>query len=84
LFAAQVCIALGKGKEVKIIEYSPLEVLKEIQTQCGNCQISFPKPDSTDKFVTVKGPKEKAEAAQKRILDIVADLVSDFGQEEKE
>lgn len=52
------------------------EVLKEIQTQCGNCQISFPKPDSTDKFVTVKGPKEKAEAAQKRILDIVADLES--------
>jgi hypothetical protein len=51
------------------------EVLKEIQSQCGNCQISFPKQETNDNQVTIKGPKEKAEAAQKRIMDTVAELV---------
>jgi hypothetical protein len=54
------------------------EVLREIQTQSGNCQISFPKQDTNESMVTIKGHKDNVETAKKRILDIVVELVS-FG-----
>ena len=50
-------------------------MLKEIQSQCGNCQISFPKQETGESMVTLKGHKDSVEAAKKRILDIVEELV---------
>jgi hypothetical protein len=54
------------------------EVLKDIQTQCGNCQISFPKQETGESIVTLKGHKDHVEAAKKQIMDIVAELVPVF------
>jgi hypothetical protein len=53
------------------------EVLREIQAQCGHCQISFPKQETGDKIVSIRGPKSGVEAAKKRILQVVADLVGE-------
>lgn len=52
------------------------EVLKDIQSQCGNVQISFPKQEIGGSAVSVKGHKDHVEAAKKRIQDIVDELVS--------
>jgi hypothetical protein len=54
------------------------EVLKEIQSQCGNCQISFPKQETGDKMITIRGPKNGVEDAKKRIQQIVDELVKKF------
>ena len=51
------------------------EVLKEIQSQCGNCQISFPKQETGESMVILRGHKDNVEAAKKHILDIVEELV---------
>jgi exosome complex RNA-binding protein Rrp4/ribosomal protein S3 len=50
------------------------EVLKEIQSQNGNCSISFPKQDSGESKVSIKGSKSCAESAKARIEEIVDDL----------
>nr|CAD2180551.1 unnamed protein product [Meloidogyne enterolobii] len=50
------------------------EVLREIQSQCGNCQISFPKQETGESTVIIRGFKENVENAKKRILAIVEDL----------
>lgn len=54
------------------------EVLKEIQNQNGGCQISFPKQDSGDLKVVIKGSKSCAESSKARIEEIVGDLVIVF------
>lgn len=53
------------------------EVLREIQTACG-CQISFPKQETGEKLVNIRGPKTGVEKAKKRIIEVVTDLVSWF------
>ncbi|KAI1727538.1 KH domain-containing protein [Ditylenchus destructor] len=52
------------------------EVLKEIQNQNGGCQISFPRQDSNDSKVTIKGSKSCVESAKARIDEIVGDLIA--------
>jgi hypothetical protein len=51
------------------------EVLKEVQSQNGNCMISFPRQEANDSTVTLKGSKSCVESAKARIDEIVADLV---------
>jgi transcription antitermination factor NusA-like protein len=50
------------------------EVLKEIQNEYGGVIISFPRQETGDKKVTIKGSKQCAESAKARILEIVGDL----------
>lgn len=52
------------------------EVLKDIQNQNGGCLISFPRQDSNDSKVTIKGSKSCVESAKARIEEIVGDLVA--------
>lgn len=51
------------------------EVLRDIQNQNGGCQIIFPKQDSGDSKVSIKGSKNCIEAAKQKIEEIVSDLV---------
>lgn len=50
------------------------KLLKDIQAQT-NCQILFPKQDSGDSKVTIKGAKNCVEVAKQKIEEIVGDLV---------
>uniref|UniRef100_A0A915E443 K Homology domain-containing protein n=1 Tax=Ditylenchus dipsaci TaxID=166011 RepID=A0A915E443_9BILA len=50
------------------------EVLKEIQNQNGGCLISFPRQESGDSKVSIKGSKSCVESAKARIEEIVGDL----------
>lgn len=50
------------------------EILKEIQSQNGGCSISFPRQDTGDSKVTIKGSKSCVESAKARIEEIVGDL----------
>jgi hypothetical protein len=52
------------------------EVLRKIQSQCGDCQISFPKQETGDSAVTIKGNAKYVEEAKKLILDKVHELVT--------
>lgn len=52
------------------------EVLKEIQSHNGNCIISFPRQESNDSTVTIKGSKSCVESAKARIEEIVSDIES--------
>ena len=54
------------------------EVLRDIQSNCGNIQISFPKQETGESIVTLRGHKDHVEAAKKRILAIVEELVIFF------
>uniref|UniRef100_A0A914I3N9 K Homology domain-containing protein n=1 Tax=Globodera rostochiensis TaxID=31243 RepID=A0A914I3N9_GLORO len=49
------------------------EVLKEIQAKF-NCQISFPKQETGDSMVTIRGRDEVVQGAKARIEEIVEDL----------
>lgn len=49
-------------------------VLREIQEQNGGVSISFPRANSQDTKVTIKGSKQCAESAKARIEEIVEDL----------
>lgn len=53
------------------------EVLREIQRQF-NCQISFPKQETGDSMVSIRGGKGQVQKAKARIEEIVEDLVSRF------
>lgn len=50
------------------------EVLKQIQKQF-NCQISFPKQETGDTLVTLRGREENVQNAKARIEEIVDELV---------
>lgn len=51
--------------------------LRDIQAQFGGVTVSFPRQGSDSSKVVIKGAKECAEAAKKRIAEIVEDLVRD-------
>lgn len=51
------------------------EVIREIQDQNGGVIISFPRQNSNDSKVSIKGSKNCVESAKERILEIVDDLV---------
>uniref|UniRef100_A0A1I7SWA4 Vigilin n=2 Tax=Bursaphelenchus xylophilus TaxID=6326 RepID=A0A1I7SWA4_BURXY len=50
------------------------EVIREIQDQFGGVVISFPRQDSGESKVHIKGPKASIDQARKKIEEIVADL----------
>jgi hypothetical protein len=52
------------------------EIIKKIQEQNGGVVISFPRQETKDDKVTIKGSKQCAESAKQRIEEIVDDLVS--------
>lgn len=52
------------------------EVIREVQDQNGGVIVSFPRQNSGDSKVTIKGSKNCAESAKERILEIVGDLVA--------
>ncbi len=52
------------------------EVLRYIAEEYGGVSVSFPRSGVSSNKVTLKGAKECVEGAKKRILEIVADLVS--------
>lgn len=54
------------------------KVLRDIQNKCGNIQISFPKQETGESTVVLRGHKDHVEAAKKRILAIVEELVKNF------
>lgn len=51
------------------------QVLREIAEEYGGVIVSFPRSGVQSDRVTLKGAKECVEAAKKRILDIIEDLV---------
>lgn len=51
-------------------------MLKEIQSKSGNCQISFPKQETGETLVTLRGHKENVDMAKKLIQEIVDEQVS--------
>uniref|UniRef100_A0A914Y922 K Homology domain-containing protein n=1 Tax=Panagrolaimus superbus TaxID=310955 RepID=A0A914Y922_9BILA len=52
------------------------EIIKKIQETNGGVTISFPRQETKDDKVTIKGSKQCAESAKQRIEEIVDDLVS--------
>ena len=54
------------------------EVLRHISDDYGGVSVSFPRSGVKSDVVTLKGAKDCVEGAKKRILEIVADLVSFF------
>lgn len=52
------------------------EVLKNIADEYGGVTVSFPRSGIKSETVVIKGSKDCVEGAKKRILEIVADLVS--------
>ena len=54
------------------------EVLRHIGDEYGGVAVSFPRSGTNSDKVTIKGAADCVEGAKKRILDIVADLVSDL------
>ncbi|CDW54567.1 General transcription factor 3C polypeptide 2 [Trichuris trichiura] len=47
--------------------------LREIQSQCGDVFVSFPKPGSNSSRVTLKGAKDCVEATKAKMLEYVAE-----------
>lgn len=54
------------------------QVLRDLADEYGGVMVSFPRTGSQSEKVTLKGAKECVEAAKKRMLEIVDDLVSIF------
>lgn len=54
------------------------QVLRDLADEYGGVMVSFPRTGSQSEKVTLKGAKECVEAAKKRMLEIVDDLVSRF------
>lgn len=52
------------------------QVLRDLADEYGGVMVSFPRTGSQSQTVTLKGAKECVEAAKKRMLEIVEDLVS--------
>jgi hypothetical protein len=52
------------------------EVLKHIADEYGGVTVSFPRSGIKSETVVIKGSKDCVDGAKKRILEIVADLVS--------
>lgn len=52
------------------------QVLREIGEEYGGVTVSFPRSGVKSDRVVIKGAKDCVEGAKKRILEIVADLVS--------
>lgn len=55
------------------------QVLRDIADEYGGVMVSFPRTGSQSDKVTLKGAKECVEAAKKRMLEIIEDLVSKHG-----
>lgn len=55
------------------------QVLRDLADEYGGVMVSFPRTGSQSEKVTLKGAKECVEAAKKRMLEIVDDLVSRYG-----
>ena len=51
------------------------QVLREIGDEYGGVTVSFPRNGSSSTKVTIKGAKDCVAGAQRRILEIVSDLV---------
>ena len=51
------------------------QVLRDIAEEYGGVMVSFPRTGSLSEDVTLKGAKDCVEAAKKRMLEIVEDLV---------
>lgn len=51
-------------------------VLREIAEEYGGVTVSFPRTGVQSDRVTLKGAKDCVEAAKRRILEIIGDLVS--------
>lgn len=56
------------------------QVLRTIAEEYGGVMVSFPRPGTQSDKVTLKGAKDCVEAAKKRILEIIDDLVSALDQ----
>lgn len=54
------------------------QVLRDIAEEYGGVTVSFPRSSVQSDRVTLKGAKECVEAAKKRILDIIEDLVREY------
>lgn len=54
------------------------QVLRDLADEYGGVMVSFPRTGSQSEKVTLKGAKECVEAAKKRMLEIVDDLVSRY------
>lgn len=52
------------------------QVLRDLADEYGGVMVSFPRTGSQSEKVTLKGAKDCVEAAKKRMLEIVDDLVS--------
>ena len=52
------------------------QVLRTIAEEYGGVMVSFPRPGTQSDKVALKGAKDCVEAAKKRILEIIDDLVS--------
>jgi len=51
------------------------DVVRQISEECGGVSIMFPRAASHSDRVVLKGAKQCVDAAQQRILDVVAELV---------
>lgn len=54
------------------------QVLRDLADEYGGVMVSFPRTGTQSDKVTLKGAKECVEAAKKRMLEIVEDLVSRY------
>lgn len=54
------------------------EVLRNIAEDYGGVTVSFPRSGVNSDKVVIKGPKDCVEAAKKKILEIVEDLVRKY------
>lgn len=54
------------------------QVLRDLADEYGGVMVSFPRTGSLSEKVTLKGAKECVDAAKRRMLEIVDDLVSRF------
>lgn len=52
------------------------QVLRDIADEYGGVIVSFPRTGSQSDKVTLKGAKDCVEAAKKRMLELIEDLVS--------
>lgn len=51
------------------------QVLRELAEEYGGVMVSFPRTGTQSDDVTLKGAKDCVEAAKKRMLEIIEDLV---------
>lgn len=55
------------------------QVLRDIADEYGGVMVSFPRSGANSDKVALKGAKDCVEAAKKRMLEIIEDLVSSQG-----